>query len=199
MQPTAILSWSRPAKAELANLFARDPARSPFDKPMRALALVYVNGMKRHDGPLCVTATLIPGVGELFMIPALTISGPCDILFFEGIPGGPLDCFDASSRRRRPARARQGDDPPLHSLGSRSRRQHHRDRCQRHRWSAALLPRSGSGVGRCRQGACAGACRHDRACGPDRRPGRQQRHQGRQASISTRSWPRGERRSTRPG
>jgi styrene monooxygenase A-like protein len=82
-------------KAELANLFARDPARSPFDKPMRALALVYVNGMKRHDGPLCVTATLIPGVGELFMIPALTLSGPCDILFFEGIPGGPLDCFDA--------------------------------------------------------------------------------------------------------
>ena len=29
------------------------------------------------------------------MIPALTLSGPCDILFFEGIPGGPLDCFDA--------------------------------------------------------------------------------------------------------
>ena len=28
------------------------------------------------------------------MIPALTHSGPCDILFFEAIPGGPLDCFD---------------------------------------------------------------------------------------------------------
>jgi 2-polyprenyl-6-methoxyphenol hydroxylase-like FAD-dependent oxidoreductase len=82
-------------KAELSNLFARDPARSPFDKPMRALALVYVSGMEHHAGPLCVTATLVPGVGELFMIPALTLSGPCDILFFEGIPGGPLDCFDA--------------------------------------------------------------------------------------------------------
>jgi hypothetical protein len=29
--------------------------------------------------------------GELFIIPALTTTGPCDILFFEGIPGGPLD------------------------------------------------------------------------------------------------------------
>jgi hypothetical protein len=41
-----------------------------------------------------VTATLIPGVGELFMIPALTHSGACDILFFEAIPGGPLDNFN---------------------------------------------------------------------------------------------------------
>jgi len=81
-------------KAEVSKLFTRDPARSPFEQPMRALALVYVHGMKPHDGPLCVTATLIPGVGELFMIPALTMSGPCDILFFEAVPGGPLDCFE---------------------------------------------------------------------------------------------------------
>src|SRR5262249_13547410 len=81
-------------KAEISQLFARDAARSPFDQPMRALALVYVHGMRPHDGPRCVTATLIPGVGELFMIPALTHSGPCDILFFEGIPGGPLDNFN---------------------------------------------------------------------------------------------------------
>jgi hypothetical protein len=40
-----------------------------------------------------VTATLIPGVGELFMIPALTHDGACDILFFEAVPGGPLDVF----------------------------------------------------------------------------------------------------------
>jgi hypothetical protein len=81
-------------KAEVSKLFARDPARSPFDQPMRGLSLVYVHGMQPHDGPRCVTATLIPGVGELFMIPALTLSGPCDILFFEAIPGGPLDNFD---------------------------------------------------------------------------------------------------------
>jgi hypothetical protein len=81
-------------KAEISQLFARHASRSPFDQPMRALALVYVHGMTPHDGPRCVTATLIPSVGELFMIPALTHSGPCDILFFEAIPGGPLDCFN---------------------------------------------------------------------------------------------------------
>jgi 2-polyprenyl-6-methoxyphenol hydroxylase-like FAD-dependent oxidoreductase len=81
-------------KADVSKLFARDASRSPFDQPMRALALVNVHGMPPHEGPRCVTATLIPGVGELFMIPALTHSGPCDILFFEAIPGGPLDCFD---------------------------------------------------------------------------------------------------------
>jgi hypothetical protein len=81
-------------KGDIAALFPRDPARSPFTQPMRALSLVYVHGMERHDGPLCVTATLIPGVGELFMIPALTHSGACDILFFEAVPGGPLDVFD---------------------------------------------------------------------------------------------------------
>jgi hypothetical protein len=81
-------------KADVSKLFARDASRSPFDQPMRALALVYVHGMPPHDGPRCVTATIIPGVGELFMIPALTHSGACDILFFEAIPNGPLDCFN---------------------------------------------------------------------------------------------------------
>ena len=35
----------------------------------------------------------MPGVGELFVMPCLTTSGRCDILFWEGIPGGPLDVF----------------------------------------------------------------------------------------------------------
>jgi hypothetical protein len=81
-------------KGDIARLFERDAARSPYTQPMRALSVVYVHGFKRHDGPLCVTATLVPGVGELFIIPGLTLSGPCDILFFEGVPGGPLDVFD---------------------------------------------------------------------------------------------------------
>jgi 2-polyprenyl-6-methoxyphenol hydroxylase-like FAD-dependent oxidoreductase len=81
-------------KGDVSKLFARDPARSPFEQPMRALALVNVHGMRPHDGPRCVTASIIPGVGELFMIPALTRSGACDVLFFEAVPGGPLDCFE---------------------------------------------------------------------------------------------------------
>ncbi len=82
-------------KGAVSQLFARDPDRSPYDKPMRALSLVYTKGTKPYD-QTCVTATLIPGAGELFMIPALTTSGPCEILFFEAGPGGPLDVFEAS-------------------------------------------------------------------------------------------------------
>jgi hypothetical protein len=81
-------------KGDIAGLFPRDPARSPFEQPMRGLSVVYAHGIARPDGPLCVTVTLIPGVGELFIIPALTRSGACDILFFEAVPGGPLDVLD---------------------------------------------------------------------------------------------------------
>jgi hypothetical protein len=60
---------------------------------MRALSVIYASGVTPHD-VTCVTANIVPGVGELFMIPALTHSGPCEILFIEAIPGGPLDVFD---------------------------------------------------------------------------------------------------------
>jgi Styrene monooxygenase A putative substrate binding domain len=83
-------------KGELVNLFARDTERSTFSQPQRALAVVYVRGLAprpEFPGVRAVHFSLIPGVGELFIMPALTTSGPCDILFFEGIPGGELDCF----------------------------------------------------------------------------------------------------------
>ena len=40
-----------------------------------------------------VCFNLIPTVGEYFVFPALTTSGPCEIMVFEGIPGGPMDCW----------------------------------------------------------------------------------------------------------
>jgi len=83
-------------KGAVTQLFERDAARSPYDKPMRALALAYAKGVTPYD-KTCVTATLIPGAGELFMIPALTHAGPCEILFFEGGPGSPLDTFDSAA------------------------------------------------------------------------------------------------------
>jgi len=83
-------------KGELVDLFRRDASRSPYRVPQRALAVVYVRGLERRaerpDLPV-VNFNLVPGVGELFIMPALTTGGPCDILFFEGIPGGPLDCW----------------------------------------------------------------------------------------------------------
>jgi flavin reductase (DIM6/NTAB) family NADH-FMN oxidoreductase RutF len=81
-------------KGDLGRLFARDPVRSPYDRPQRALALTYVNGMEPRDGFPAVSFNIVPGVGEYFAFPALTTSGPCHIMTFEGIPGGPMDRWE---------------------------------------------------------------------------------------------------------
>ncbi|HQY43343.1 MAG TPA: FAD-binding oxidoreductase [Paracoccaceae bacterium] len=80
-------------KGEIGQLFTRDAARSTYDKPMRALALTYVHGMEPRPVHSAVQFNLIPGVGEYFVFPALTTSGPCEIMVFEGVPGGPMDCW----------------------------------------------------------------------------------------------------------
>ena len=80
-------------KGEVAKLFERDPSRSTFDKPQRALALTYVKGMTPRPEHSAVCFNLIPTVGEYFVFPALTTTGPCEIMVFEGIPGGPMDCW----------------------------------------------------------------------------------------------------------
>jgi hypothetical protein len=80
-------------KGEVVKMFARDAEKSAFDKPMRALALTYVHGMKPRPDHSAVNFNLIPGIGEYFVFPALTTSGACDIMVFEGVPGGPMDCW----------------------------------------------------------------------------------------------------------
>ena len=80
-------------KGEIARLFERDGERSAYDSPQRALALTYVHGMRPRDEYSAVSFNLIPGVGEYFTFPALTLSGPCDIMVFEGLPGGPMDSW----------------------------------------------------------------------------------------------------------
>ncbi|ATE60117.1 styrene monooxygenase/indole monooxygenase family protein [Thauera sinica] len=80
-------------KGEIVNLFTRDAERSRFSQPQRALALTYVTGMTPMAPYSRVAFNLIPGVGEYFVFPALTLSGPCEIMVFEGIPGGPMDCW----------------------------------------------------------------------------------------------------------
>ncbi|MCP2168461.1 styrene monooxygenase/indole monooxygenase family protein [Goodfellowiella coeruleoviolacea] len=83
-------------KGELSRLFARDDEHTVHSRPQRALSAVYVHGMlpaPEHPEPM-VRCNLLPGLGELFVMPALTRGGPCDILFFEALPGGPLDVFD---------------------------------------------------------------------------------------------------------
>jgi 2-polyprenyl-6-methoxyphenol hydroxylase-like FAD-dependent oxidoreductase len=84
-------------KGELVSMFGRNAERSPYDSPQRSLAVAYVHGLgprPEHPDFHAVRLNMVPGAGELIVIPALTTSGPCDILFWEGLPGGPLDVFD---------------------------------------------------------------------------------------------------------
>ncbi|WP_169949305.1 styrene monooxygenase/indole monooxygenase family protein [Microbispora sp. H11081] len=80
-------------KGAISSLFERDAARSPYSTPQRALALTYVNGLAPRPEYSAVCFNLLPGVGEYFVFPALTHSGPCEIMVFEGVPGGPMDCW----------------------------------------------------------------------------------------------------------
>jgi styrene monooxygenase A-like protein len=80
-------------KGDVAQLFERDASRSPYAAPQRALALTYVTGMTPRREYTAVCFNLIPTVGEYFVFPALTTSGECEIMVFEGIPGGPMDCW----------------------------------------------------------------------------------------------------------
>ncbi|GHF67064.1 alanine-phosphoribitol ligase [Streptomyces mashuensis] len=77
----------------LARIFPLDAAHSPFDGPRRRLAVVYVHGAAPH--PTAPAGTLrmyaFPDAGEYFVIPALTLSGPCTIVLWEAVPGGPFD------------------------------------------------------------------------------------------------------------
>ena len=80
-------------KGDICRLFERDAEKSPYETPQRALALTYVTGMTPRPEHSAVCFNLIPGVGEYFVFPALTTSGPCEIMVFEGVPGGPMDCW----------------------------------------------------------------------------------------------------------
>ncbi|MEV7378731.1 styrene monooxygenase/indole monooxygenase family protein [Streptomyces lydicus] len=85
-------------KGELVSMFGRDASRSPYDTPQRALAVSYVHGLgprPEHPDFDAVRCNIVPGVGELFVMPTYTLSGRADILFWEGIPGGPLDVFQS--------------------------------------------------------------------------------------------------------
>lgn len=78
-------------KGEIARIFERDAVRSEFDRPMRALALSYVTGLEPRPEFSAVCFNVAPGVGEYFVFPALTTSGACEIMVYEGVIDGPMD------------------------------------------------------------------------------------------------------------
>ncbi|PTX49808.1 flavin-dependent dehydrogenase [Melghirimyces profundicolus] len=65
---------------------------TPFQRPQRKCIVGYFKGVKLNEPP-GVGVTVLPGVGEMFEIPALTERGPVDILFIEAVPDGVLDAF----------------------------------------------------------------------------------------------------------
>jgi len=81
-------------KSEVNRMFDRDATKSPYDQPKRVLALTYVKKMEPRTPFSAVSFNRIPGVGEYFVFPALTTTGPCEIMVFEGVPGGPMDCWN---------------------------------------------------------------------------------------------------------
>ncbi|HET7385612.1 MAG TPA: flavin reductase [Nocardioidaceae bacterium] len=78
----------------LTSLFEVDRERSPYSSPQRVASLTYLHGMHPvEEGPTFGYHS-VPGVGECFTCPALSVGGECDIVVVEGVPGGPLDCWD---------------------------------------------------------------------------------------------------------
>jgi len=81
-------------KGDIVKHFERDDSRSVFDTAQRVLGLLYVDGMVPHPEPLRGCIDVAPGVGEFVNFQALTTTGPCQIMLFEAIPGGPMDCWN---------------------------------------------------------------------------------------------------------
>ena len=85
-------------KGEIVELFDRDAERSRYTRPARHLAAIYLHGIAAPDGLAGVTeprmrVSLRPGSGEFFHMPSHTLTGACDVLLVEAIPGGPFDIF----------------------------------------------------------------------------------------------------------
>ncbi|MGW8730066.1 styrene monooxygenase/indole monooxygenase family protein [Streptomyces sp. NPDC055808] len=82
-------------RGSLSSLFGRDAARSVHDRPQRTLAAFYANGVTGRgdetDGYLRVSGG--SAAGDAIVLQALSVHGPCDILFLEAKPGGPYDCW----------------------------------------------------------------------------------------------------------
>ncbi|MEW1836669.1 styrene monooxygenase/indole monooxygenase family protein [Nonomuraea angiospora] len=71
-----------------AELFPRDPARSPFDRPQRVLTAGLYGGLDL--GPM-FSYNVSPGCGEILRMPMMTRGGVVSGVLVEAVPGGPLE------------------------------------------------------------------------------------------------------------
>ncbi|MET7329955.1 styrene monooxygenase/indole monooxygenase family protein [Nonomuraea sp. NPDC005650] len=75
-------------RRSVAELFPRDPARSPFDRPQRVLTAGLYGGLDL--GPM-FSYNISPGCGEIFRMPIMTRHGVVSSVLVEAVPGGPLE------------------------------------------------------------------------------------------------------------
>jgi hypothetical protein len=81
-------------KGLLGKALALDTQKTQFSTAQRKLTLIYADNVKPAQNA-GVRANIIPGVGEFFTTPGLGLKGPCEMMLFEGVPGGPLDQWPA--------------------------------------------------------------------------------------------------------
>lgn len=80
-------------RGQLARLFERDLEKSQFAAPQRIVALAYLRGVEPVAEAPTMSLRVVSGVGECLLFPAVTNSGLCEIVLFEAVPGGPMDCW----------------------------------------------------------------------------------------------------------
>jgi hypothetical protein len=83
-------------RGELKTLFEVDETKTLFHEPQRFGASVYTTGRKFRpkNRSSNIGWTIIPGVGEFWIIPAQSKDGPCHIICLQGVVGGPMDIWD---------------------------------------------------------------------------------------------------------
>lgn len=88
-------------KGPFGQMFAHEPAHSPFDRPQRALCVGLFKGIAERE-TRAVTMNFAPGAGEMIEIPTWTYSGLATALVIENIPGGDMEVL---------AKVKYDDDP----------------------------------------------------------------------------------------
>jgi hypothetical protein len=68
---------------------------SVMTSDLSGLAPMYLNGIAVPEGATepRMRVNLRPGVGEYLHMQSHTLTGPCDVLLVEAVPGGPFDIF----------------------------------------------------------------------------------------------------------
>ncbi len=79
-------------KQELSSLFARDEKKSIHTQPQRSLMCLYVNGIIPEEDQ-GIRVNIVPQMGEFFIMPGLTFSGPCEMMLFEAMPQSEFDSW----------------------------------------------------------------------------------------------------------